>query len=182
MQIFSQEMSKEFEMSMFGEIKFFVSLQIQQKKDGIYIAQSKYIKEILKKFGMEDSRPVGTPMSTRHKLSKNDDSKEVDQTTYRSMIGKLQYVVHTRPDIALAVGMVAMFVANPKENHMMEIKRIMRYLKGTEYYGLWYKKGSNLDLKAFTNADWAGSVDDRKNTSGGAFFLGKRLVSWTSKK
>ena len=74
---------------MFGEIKFFVGLQIQQSKNGIYITQSKYIKEILKKFGMEDSKPVGTPMTTRHKLSKNDDSKEVDQTTYRSMIGKL---------------------------------------------------------------------------------------------
>ena len=82
-------MSKEFEMSMFGEIKFFVGLQIQVKKDDIYITQSKYIKEILKKFGMEDSRPVGIVMSTRHKLSKNGDSKEVDQTIYRSMIGKL---------------------------------------------------------------------------------------------
>ena len=85
-------------------------------KDNIYITQSKYIKEILKKFGMKDSRPVGTPMSTRNKLSKNDDFKEVDQTTYRSMMGKIQYVVHTRPDIALAVGMVAIFSANPKEN------------------------------------------------------------------
>jgi hypothetical protein len=82
-------MSKLFEMSMFGEMKKIVGLQIQQRKDGIYITQFKYIKEILKKFGMEDSRPVGTPMSTEHKLSKNDDSKEVDQTTYRSMIGKL---------------------------------------------------------------------------------------------
>ena len=82
-------MSKEFEMSMFGEIKFFVELQIQQNQNGIYITQSKYIKEILKKFGMEDSRLVVTPMSTRHNLSKNDDSKEVDKTTYRSMIGKL---------------------------------------------------------------------------------------------
>ena len=107
---------------MFGEIKLFVGLQIQQTKDGIYITQSKFIKEILKKFGMEDSRPVGTPMSTGHKLSKNDDSKEVDYTTYRSMIGKFQYVVHTRRDIALAVGMVARFSTNPKENHMMTIK------------------------------------------------------------
>ena len=74
---------------MFGEIKFFIGLQIQQKKDGIYITLSKYIKEILKKFGMEDSRPVGTPMSTGHKLSKNDDSKEIDATIYRSMIEKL---------------------------------------------------------------------------------------------
>ena len=88
-QAFSKEMSKEFEMSMFGEIKFFGGLHIQQKKDCISITQYKYIKKILKKFGMEDSRLVGTPMSTRHKLSKNDDSKEVDQTTYRSIIGKL---------------------------------------------------------------------------------------------
>ena len=118
--IFLEEISKEFEMSMFGEIKFFVGLQIQQKKDGIYITQSKYIKEILKKFGMEDSRLVGTPMSTRHKLSKNDDSKEVDQTTYKSMIGKLQYAIYTRPDISLAVGTVEIFLENPKESQVSQ--------------------------------------------------------------
>ena len=175
-------MNKEFEISMFGEIKFFVGLQIQQSKNGIYITQSKYIKEILKKFGMEDSKPVGTPMCIGIKLTKDDDSKEVDQTLYRSMIGKLQYVVHTRPNIALAVGIVAIFSAKPRENNMMAIKRILRYLKGTEDYELWYKIGGNLDLKVFTDVDWAGNIDDRKSTSGGAFFLGKRLVSWTSKK
>ena len=164
-------------MSMFGEIKFFFGLWIQQSKNGIYITQSKYIKEILKKFGMEDSRLVGTPMSTRHKILKNDDFKVVDQTTYRSMIGKLQYGVHTRPNTSLAVGMVARFSANPKENHMMAIKRIMIYLKGTEDYALLYKIGGNLDLKVFTDVDWVGSIDERKRTSGGEFFLGKRLVS-----
>ena len=107
---------------------------------------------------MEDSKPIGTPMTIRHKLSKNDDSKEVDQTIYRSMIGKLQYVVHTRPNIALVVGMVARFLANPKESHMMAIKRIMRYLKGTEDYGLLYKMGDNLDFKVFTDVDWAGRI------------------------
>ena len=137
---FAEEMRKEFEMSMFGEIKFFVGLQIQQSKNGIYITQSKYIKEILKKFGIEDSRLVGTPMSTGHKLSKNDDSKVVDQNIYRSMIGKFQYVVHIRHDSALSVSMVVRFSANPKE----AIKRIMRYLKGTEDYGLWYKNEANL--------------------------------------
>ena len=95
-----EKMNKEFEMSMFGEIKFFVGLQIQQSKNGIYITQFEYITEILKKFGMEDSKLVGTPMCTGLKLTKDDDSKEVDQTLYRSMIGKLQYVVHTRPNIA----------------------------------------------------------------------------------
>ena len=98
------------------------------------------------------------------------------------MIKKLQYVIHTRSNITLAIGMVARFSENPKENHMMAIKRIMRYLKGTKDYGLWYKMGGNLDLKVFTNANWAGSIDDRKSTSGGSFFLGKRLVSWISKK
>ena len=126
---------------------------------------------------MEDSKPVRTLMCTGLKLTKDYDSKEVDQTLYRSMIGKLQYVVHTRPDIALAVGIVARFLAKPRENHMMAIKRILRYLKGTKDYGLWYKLGGNLDLKVFTDADWARNIDEKKCTSGGAFFLGKRLVS-----
>ena len=131
---------------------------------------------------MEDSKIVSTPMVIGHKLSKNDESPEVNQTLYRSMIGKLQYVVHSRPDIALAVGIVARFSANPKENHMMAIKRIMRYLKGIEDYGLYYRKNENFELRAYTNVDWAGSLDDRKSTSGGAFFLGNRLVFLTSKK
>ena len=107
-------MMSEFEMSMFGEIKFFVGLQINQLKHGNFITQSKYVKEILKKFGMEDSKPINTPMVTRHKLSKNDESCEVNQTLYKSMIGKLQCVVHSRPDIALAIGIVARYSTNPK--------------------------------------------------------------------
>ena len=106
-----------------------------------------------------------------YKLSKNNDSTNVNQTLYISMIGKLQYVVHTRPNIALVVGIVARFSAKPRENHMMEIKRILRYLKGTKDYGLCYKLGGNLDLKVFIDVDWVGKIDDRKSTSGGAFFL-----------
>ena len=102
---------------------------------------------------MEDSKPVGTPMCTILKLTKDGESKEVDQTLYRSMIEKVQYVVHTRPDIALAIGIVARFSAKPRENHMMAVKRILRYLKGTEDYGLWYKLGGNIDLKVFTDVD-----------------------------
>ena len=102
---------------------------------------------------MEDSKPVINPMCSRLKLTKDDDSKEVDQTLYISTIGKLQYVVHTRPDIALVVGIVARFSAKPKENHMMVVKRILRYLKGSEDYGLWYKLGGNLDFKVFIDVD-----------------------------
>ena len=97
------------------------------------------------------------------KLTKDDDSKEVDPTLYRSMIGKFQYVVHARPNIALVVGIVARISAKPRENHMTIVKRIFRYLKGSEDYGLWYKLGGNLDLKVITDVDWAGNIDDRKN-------------------
>jgi hypothetical protein len=113
---------------MFGEIKFFFGLQVYQMKIGIYITQSKYIKEILKTFQMEDSRPISKPMATGHKLSKNDVSTYVNHILDRSMIRKLQYGVHNRPYIALAVGIIAIFFANPKENHMMEVKIILRYL------------------------------------------------------
>ena len=82
----------------------------------------------------------------------------------------------------MVVGIVARFSANPKENHLIVVKRIMRYLKGTKEYGLYYKKNEKFELKDYTNIDWVGNIDDKKSTSGGAFFLGKRLVTWTSKK
>ena len=98
------------------------------------------------------------------------------------MIGKLQYVVHSRPDIVLFVGIVAIFSTNLRENHLMVVKRIMRYLKGTYDFGLYYKRAKKFELKAYTDADWRGNIDDRKSTNGGALFLGRRLVTWTSKK
>ena len=122
-------------------------------KHGIFVTQSKYIKEILKIFGIDDSKPIITPMIIGHKLSKNDESTEVNQTLYRSMIGKLEYVVHTRPDIALVVGIMAIFFANPRENHLMVVKRIMRYLKGTNDFGLYYRRSEKFELNAYTNAD-----------------------------
>ena len=137
---------------------------------------------MLKKFQMEDCKPVSTPMITGCKLSKDDESKEVDQRLYRSMIGILLYVIASRPDVMQAIGQVARFQAAPKENHVIAVKMIFRYLKGTVDFGLWYPKGNDLTLIAYSDADWAGCVDDRKRTSGTAFFLGGCLVSWSSKK
>ena len=111
---FVDKMTRVFEMSMLGEIKFFVGLQVHQLKQGIFVTQSKYIKEILKKIGLEDSKPISTPMEIGHKLSKNDESAKVNETMYKSMIGKLQYVVHSRPNIALVVVIVEIFSTNPK--------------------------------------------------------------------
>eukprot|EP00253_Pinus_taeda_P022752 PITA_22752 len=127
-------------------------------------------------------KPVCTPMVTGCSLSANDESAAVHQPTYRSMIGSLLYLTGTRPDIMHAVGIVGRFQANPKETHLHAVKRIFKYLQGTQNYGLWYPRDTDLTLHAYTDADWAGSVDDRKSTSGGAFFMGSRLVSWFSKK
>ena len=132
--------------------------------------------------GSLDCKPVSTPMTTGCKLSKDDESKEVDQKLYRSMIGNLLYVTTSRPDVMHAVGLVARFQANPKETHVLAIKRIFRYLKGTIELGLWYPKGNELTMVAYTDADWAGSIDDRKSTSGAALYLGNCLVAWESKK
>jgi hypothetical protein len=137
---------------------------------------------MLKRFQMEDSKPVGTPMVTRCKLSKDDDSLDVDQSSYRSMIGSLMYITTSRPDIMHDVGMVGRYQAAPKQSHLQAIKRIFRYLKETMTYGMWYPRNQNLQLTSYSDEDWENCVDERKSTSGGAFFLGDSLVAWLSKK
>ena len=179
---FAQNMSKEFEMLMVGELSYFLQLQVSQTMADMFISQAKYLKDMLKRYGMEDCAPMSTPMTTDCKLSKDDDSPPVDATHYRSIIGALLYLTATRPDIMQAVGMVGRFQSAPKQSHLLAVKRILRYLKGTSDFGLWYPKISTLTVTSYTDADWAGSVDDRKSTSGNGFFLGDSLVSWLNKK
>ena len=115
-------------------------------------------------------------------LSKHGDSAEVNQTLYRSMIEKMQYAIHSKPNVVLSIGIVARLSANPRENHLMIVKRIIRYLQGIEDYGLYYKKNDKFELRAYIDGYLARNIDEKKSTSGGPFFLGKRLVSWISKK
>ena len=121
-------------------------------------------------------------MIINSKLRKEDESKEVDQRIYRSMIGSLLYVTSSRPDVMQVVGQVARFQAAPKQTHIISVKNIFRDLKGTMDFGLRYPKGNELILIAYSNAYWAGWVDDRRSTSGTNLFLGSCLVSWSSKK
>ena len=169
-------------MSLLGELTLFLGLQLQQATNGIFLSQEKYLKKILRKYGMEECKPVSTPMITGCNLSSNDDSPTVNQLEYRSMIGSLLYLTGTRPDIMHAVGIVGRFQANPKESHLQAMKRIFKYLQGTQDFGVWYPKNVDLILHAYTDADWAGNVDDWKITSGGAFYMGPQLVSWLNKK
>ena len=121
-------------------------------------------------------------MVTGCKLSKDDESLEVDHTMYRSMIGSPLYVTDTKPDVMQVVGVVSRFQSAPKETHLAVVKRILIYLKGTIDYGLWYPKSDNFTLKSFSDQYWVGSIDDRKSTSGETLYLGDFLVSWLSRK
>lgn len=157
---FSDNMKNEFEISMNGEIKFFLRLQINQIDKGIFISQTKYLKELLKKFGLEDSKPVSTLMVTLEKLSIKDTSALVNITRYKSMFGSLLYLTQTRPNIMNVVSIVSRYQSNPKANHESAVKRIFWYLQGTIEYGLWYPKNDNFTLCAYRDADWVGDVDD----------------------
>ncbi|KAH9792467.1 hypothetical protein KPL71_004134 [Citrus sinensis] len=179
---FSLCMSKEFEMSMMGELKYFLGLQIKQSEEGSFINQAKYVKDLLKRFGIDDSKTKNTPMSTTTKLDKDEKGKEVDIKMYRGMIGSLLYLTASRPDIMFSVCLCARFQSCPKESHLLAVKRIFRYLSGTIDIGLWYPRGTHIDLTCFSDADFAGYKVDRKSTSGTCYILGHSLVSWFSKK
>jgi hypothetical protein len=178
---FSRIMIQKFEMSMMGEVKYFLGFQIKQLQEGTFIGQTKYIQDILKKFGMKNGKPIKTPMGTNGHLDLDTGGKSVDQKVYRLMIGFLLYLCASRPDIMLFVGMCVRFQANPKQVHLRAVKRIMRYLVYTPKLGLWYPKGSTFDLIGYSDADYAGCKIDRKSTSGTCQFLGRSLVSWASK-
>ncbi|GJZ33379.1 uncharacterized mitochondrial protein-like protein, partial [Tanacetum coccineum] len=179
---FEKLMHEKFQMSSMGELTFFLGLQVQQKKDGIFISQDKYVGEILKKFGFTEVKTASTPIETQKPLLKDEDGEEVDVHMYRSMIGSLMYLTSSRPDIMFAVCACARYQVNPKVSHLHAVKRIFRYLKGQPKLGLWYPKDSPFDLVAYTDSDYAGASLDRKSTTGGCQFLGSRLISWQCKK
>ncbi|GJW63867.1 retrovirus-related pol polyprotein from transposon TNT 1-94 [Tanacetum coccineum] len=179
---FSNEMSSKFQMSMMGQISFFLGLQISQNPRGIFINQSKYANEILKKFDLYKSDPVDTPMVEQTKLDEDLSGTPVDQTKYRSMIGSLMYLTASRPDLVFAVCMCARYQSRPTKKHLEAVKRVFRYLQGTINMGLWYPKDTAMALTAYADADHAGCQDTRRSTSGSAQFLGDKLVSWSSKK
>nr|GEZ74007.1 hypothetical protein [Tanacetum cinerariifolium] len=157
-------------MSAMGELNFFLGLQVLQKKDGIFLSQDKYVGDILKKFGYSDVRSSNTPMDKENPWGNDRTRKDVDLYLYRSMIGSLKYLTASRPDI--------MHQVTPKECHLHAVKRIFRYLKGHSKLGLWYPKESPFDLVAYSDSDYGGATQDRKSTTGGCQFLGRRLISW----
>nr|GEV04044.1 hypothetical protein [Tanacetum cinerariifolium] len=157
-------------------------LLISQSPRGIFINQSKYALESLKKYGFESGDLVDTPMVEKSKLDDDKEEKAVDPSHYRGMIGTLLYLTASRPDLQFAICMCARYQARPTKKHVHAVKRIFRYLRGTVHRGLWYPKDSSVDLIAFADVDHAGYQDTRHSTSGSVQFLGERLISWSLKK
>nr|GEY08647.1 uncharacterized mitochondrial protein AtMg00810-like [Tanacetum cinerariifolium] len=155
-------------MSMMGEMTFFLGQQVNQSPYGIFINQSKYVLEILKRYGMESCDPVGTPIEIKDKLDLDQNGTPFDATKYRSMIDALMYLTSSRSDIVHATCLCARYQVKPTEKHLKVVKRIFHYLQGTINKDLWYSKDSGFELTGFSDADYAGCKDTFKSTSGGA--------------
>nr|GEV76062.1 putative ribonuclease H-like domain-containing protein [Tanacetum cinerariifolium] len=179
---FEALMHDKFQMSAMGELTFFLGLQVLKTKDGIFLSQDKYVGDILKKFGYLDVRSANTPMDKENPWGKDGPGKDVELHLYRSMIGSLMYLTASRPDIMFTVCACARHQVTPKEFYLHAVKRIFRYLKGHPKLGLWYPKESPFDLVAYSDSDYYGATQDRKSTTGGCQFLGRRLISWQCKK
>nr|GEX26071.1 hypothetical protein [Tanacetum cinerariifolium] len=167
----------KFEMSMIGELKFFLGIQIHQSPRDIFINQAKYAQEILIKHGMTSCDSAGTPMAMKH-LDAYLSGTPVDQTKYQSMVGALMYIIASKPDIMYATCYCARYQEKPTEKHLTVVKRIFWYLKDTINMRLWYLKDTGFELTAFSDSDHAGCLDSRKSTSGGIQFLsGDKLLT-----
>ncbi|KAM1762795.1 hypothetical protein ACFX12_005393 [Malus domestica] len=174
-------LTSEFDIKDLGPLHFFLGIQISQTPNGLFLSQQKYIQELLVKTEMHDSKACDTPCLPYNRLLKDDGEPYPNPSLYRSVVGALQYLTFTRPDIAFSVHQVSQFMQNPMASHFTAVKRILRYLKGTVDVGLTYSRG-DLDLHAFSDADWAGDPNDRRSTTGLVVFLGNNPISWSSKK
>ncbi|XP_074341823.1 secreted RxLR effector protein 161-like [Apium graveolens] len=157
---FKEHMMKAYEMSDLGLLHYFLGVEVTKKPEGI-LSHKRVVSE---------------------KLSKDDGTSRVDNSLYRSLVGSLLYLTATRPDIMFAATLLSRFMQNPSQIHFRAAKRILRYLQGTLDYGIYYKAGENLNLIAYSDSDWARSIDDMKSTSGYAFLRGTNICSWLSKK
>jgi hypothetical protein len=181
---FKEEMRQTFRMSDLGLLSFYLGIEVKQGQQCITLGQAAYARKLLEKAGMENCNSCSTPMEVRLRLSARGTSEEVDATMYRSLVGSLRYLVHTRPDISFAVGYVSRFMEKPRHEHLAAVKHLLRYIAGTVDYGLVYPKFTkgNNRLIGYSDSDLGGDVDERKSTAGVIFFLGEMVISWSSQK
>ena len=179
---FKTVMKEEFEMTDMGLLRYFLGIEVDQNEKGIFISQARYVNQVLGRFNMQECKAAITPTVMGLKLSREDNNKDFDPSLYKSIVSSLMYLIATRPDIMFAVSLISRFMERPKEAHWQAAKRILRYVKCTKRFGILYTTSECSDLIGYTDSDWAGSVDDRKSTSGYVFHMGSGAISWASKK
>jgi hypothetical protein len=175
-------LAAEFEMKDIGLMHYFLGLEVWQMDGHFSLGQGKYAVEILHRFRMMDCRPMSTPLVTNWRKIDASDSKTVDPTVYRQLIGSLMYLVNTLPYISFAVNSLSQFMVDPRRLHWIAAKHVLRYLRGIVEYGLLYEHSGGVTLVGFTFVDWAGCAEDIKSTSGCCFNIGSGIISWFSRK
>ncbi|KAK9152082.1 hypothetical protein Syun_010391 [Stephania yunnanensis] len=181
-QSFIDKLNGKFALKDIGDLNLFLGMEAHRTAKGLNLTQTAYIQQLLQKGGMSHAKPIATHFAVGKLLYKDGSASFHDKTLYRSLLGGLQYLLNTQPDIAYIVNILSQFQQSPTVLHWQALKRVLRYLKGTTDLGLWFKPSSALFLTGYSDADWVASVDDRKFVAGYAVFLGSNLISWQSKK
>lgn len=174
-------LAMSFEVKDLGFLHYFLGIEVAYSAQGIYLSQRKYVLDLLAETGMLECKPASTPIEQNHRIIA-DSGDPIDKGQYQRLVGRLIYLSHTRPDIAYAVSIVSRYMHDPRSTHLNVVNRILRYLKSCPGKGILFSNNGRLRIEGYTDADWAGCLDDRKSTSGQCIFVGGNLVSWRSKK
>ena len=177
-----QNLQASFHMKDLGPLTYFLGLEVHIGSSGIFLNQHKYTQDLIRLAGLQDSSSVDIPMEVNVKYRSEEGDLLSDPTMFRQLVGSLNYLTITRPDISFAVQQVSQFMQTPRHLHLAAVRRIIRYLQGSSSHGLFFPAGSSLRLVAYSDADWAGCPDTRRSVTGWCMFLGNSLISWKSKK
>ncbi|XP_021685295.2 secreted RxLR effector protein 161-like [Hevea brasiliensis] len=175
-------MKKKFEISYLGMLHYFLELEAKQVQDAIFVSQRKYAVDLLKRFNMLNCKIAVTPMNLNEKLQVDDGTVQVNASHFRSYVGGLIYLMHTRPYIIFSIGVISRFIHSPSKHHLDATKSVLCYVTVIIDFGLWYGRVSDFRLIGFIDNDWAGCLEDRRSTLGYIFNLGSGAISWRSKK
>ncbi|RVW94165.1 Retrovirus-related Pol polyprotein from transposon RE1 [Vitis vinifera] len=181
-QTFIQQLSQRFSLKDLGPLTYFLGVEVTSHTNGLFLSQRKYIADLLNRTHMTEAKPAPTPLATSPILTLQSGTPLSDPTEYRTVVGSLQYLSLTRPDIAYTVNKLSQFMHQPTSDHWNAVKRLLRYLCGTLDHGITLRRTSPLALHAFSDSDWAGNKDDFTSTSAYIIYLGHNPISWSSKK
>ncbi|GJR08094.1 ribonuclease H-like domain, reverse transcriptase, RNA-dependent DNA polymerase [Tanacetum coccineum] len=180
--LFKSQMEDKFEMSDLGLLAYYLGIEVTQTGGEITIKQTGYINKILKETSMMESNDTKIPMDPGTKLVKAEDGNSVDATYYRSLIGSLRYLLHTRPDLSYSVGLLSRFMQDPKDHHLKAIKQVIRYIKGTKEHGIIYKKEGGCRITGYSDSSYGINTDQGKGTTGIVFYFGESPITWCTQK